>query len=67
VGGVDIPGGLEKRSVGGVCACALPVVPAAAAATVTAAATISRREASGSSAADMLELDEDVMILAPSL
>jgi hypothetical protein len=28
---------------------------------------ISRREASGSSAADMMELDEDVMILAPSL
>jgi hypothetical protein len=45
----------------------VPVVPAAAADTVTAAATISRREASGSSAADMLELDEDVMILAPSL
>jgi hypothetical protein len=52
---------LEKRSFGGVWACALPVVPATAAATVTAAATISRRDASGSAAADMLELNEDVM------
>ena len=38
---------------------AMTLVPPPA--TVTAAATISRRDASGSAAVDMLELNEDVM------
>jgi len=55
---------LEKRSIGGLGTCALAVVLAAAAATVTDAVTIWRREASGSVAAEMVEIDEAVMALS---
>src|ERR1700688_2241300 len=61
-----MPGGLEKRRLDGVCACA-PVAAPAAAAIVTAPATKSRREAVASDGAGDVGLVSVVMISSSGL